>query len=70
MTIDVKIVCAVLQVHGKNQSHQSEVMITMQVTYENMIDPVKVYLETHELHWASFAAVNQEITILNFNQLR
>lgn len=40
------------------------------MTDEDVVDPVKVRLEFHELHLRTLAAVDQKEVILNFNELR
>ena len=42
-------------------------MIAMQMTDEDMIDSVKIYVEFHQLHLGTFATINQKMTILNFH---
>ena len=70
MAVEVKIIRASKQMHGKDQSHKPEVVITVEVRDQNVIDTMKVCLVPHQLHLCSFAAVDQEIAILNFDQLR
>jgi hypothetical protein len=65
----VQVIDSPLQMHRKNQPHESEVMIPMQMADENMIDPVEVSLQTHELHLCAFATINEEIPVLYFNKL-
>ena len=65
----MQFIGSALKVHGEDESHQAEVMVTMQVTDKNVIDTMEVCLKTHELHLGSFAAINKENTILNFDQL-
>ena len=70
MTVQMQVIYPSLEMHRKNQSHQSQVVITVQVADENMIDSVEIGLQTHELHLRSFTTVNQEVAILYFNKLR
>jgi hypothetical protein len=42
-------------------------VIAVKVADEYVVDPVEIYLKTHELHLRSFATVNQEITALYFH---
>ena len=65
----MQFIGSALKVHGEDESHQAKVMITVQVTDENVIDAMEVYLKTHELHLGTFAAINEKNTILNFDQL-
>lgn len=51
----------VLEVHGEEQAHQPEVMITMQVTDENVPDPMDVNSIVGELYLGTFAAINQKV---------
>jgi len=55
--------------HGEDQTHQSKIMIAVQVADEDVIDPVEVSLHPHKLHLRGFAAIHQECAILNFNVL-
>jgi hypothetical protein len=66
----VQVVDPSLKVHGKNQSHQSEIMIAVKMADKYVVDPVEICLKTHELHLRRFAAVNQEIAALYFHKLR
>jgi hypothetical protein len=66
----MKIINSSLEVHGKDEPHQAEIMIAVQVTYENMVDTVKIDLQAHELHLRSFTAVNKKMPVLYFHQLR
>ena len=70
VTIHVQVIDPPLQMHCKNQSHQSEIMIAVKMADKDMVDPVEIRLKTHELHLRRFAAVNQEIAALYFNKLR
>jgi hypothetical protein len=45
-------------------------MIAMKVTDENVVDPMEVCLKFHELHLGAFSAINKEMAVLNFQQLR
>ena len=69
VTIYVQVVGSTLQMQRKNEAHQSEVMIAVQMANEDMIDSMKVGLHTHELHLGSFATINQERSILNLDEL-
>lgn len=70
LAVNMKVICPSQQVHRKNEPHKAKVMITVQVTDEDVIDPVQVGLETHELHLGTFAAIDQEVPVLYLNQLR
>lgn len=69
VTIHVQIVSPALQMHGKYQSHQSQVMIAVKMADKDVVDPVEIYLKSHELHLRTFAAVDQEIAALYFHKL-
>jgi hypothetical protein len=69
-TVKMKVICSAQQVHGKDQSHQPQVMVAMQMTYKNMIDPVQVRLETHELYLRAFATIDKKMSVLDLHQLR
>ena len=53
--------------HGEDKPHETEIMISMKVTDKDVIDAMKIYLQAHELHLCPFAAVNEEMPVLNFN---
>lgn len=65
IAVEVQIIRTLLQVHGKEQAHQSQVMITVQVTDENMIDLMKRHLVAAQLHLHTFTAIDQKMTVLN-----
>ena len=70
VTVKVQVISPALKVHREDQAHEPQIMIAVQVTDENMVDTMKVYLEMHELHLHTFTAVDQEVLILNFHELR
>ena len=69
VTVKMEIVRSSLQVHGKDQPHQPEIVIAVQVADKNVIDPVITYLKPHELHLYRFTAVDQKMPVLNFDEL-
>ena len=69
MAVDVKIVGSMMQVHRKDQAHQSEVMVTVQMADKDVADAVKVCLVFHQLHLSAFTTVDEEMEILNFYPL-
>ena len=69
VAVYMELVCPALKMHREDQSHQAQVMITVEVTDEDAVDAVEIDLKMHELHLHTFAAVHQEILILNFNEL-
>jgi len=58
------------QVHGKQQAHQTKVMITVQVTDKNVIDAMVGDLVTHELHLRPFTTINEDVPVLYVEILR
>jgi len=66
----MQIVHPVLQVHGEEQSRQAQIVIAVQVTYKNMIDPVVGKLKSHELHLSPFTAVDEKVAILDLHPMR
>jgi hypothetical protein len=70
VAVKVKVICPALEVHGKKQSHQSEVMVSMQMADENVVDPVEICLKAHQLHLCTFSTIYKEVPVLNFYQLR
>ena len=69
MAVDMEVVGTSLQVHGEDQTKEPEIMITMQVTDEDVIDAMEVSLLLHQLHLCAFAAVNEKTTSLDLHQL-
>jgi hypothetical protein len=65
----MKVIGSPLEMHGEDQTHQTKVVVAMKMTNEDVIDPVEVSLELHQLHLSAFAAVDEKIMILYFNQL-
>jgi len=70
MTVQVQIVDSSLKVHREDQAHQAKIVIAVQVTDENMIEPVKIYSLTHQLHLCGFTAIHKKRPALHFNELR
>lgn len=68
--VNVQIGFTPEQVHRKNQSHQPEVMIAMQVTDENVIDLLLAELVPPQLVLTSFAAVDQQLVVMQGQVLR
>ena len=66
----MKILCTAQQAHAVEQADQSKIMITMQVRDENM--PKVTVFQTHLPHpyLCSLAAINQELLVPEFQQLR
>lgn len=67
MTVDVKIICSSEQMHREKEAHQPEVVVAMQMAYQDVTDSMKVRLVFHQLNLSTFTAVYQEITILDFH---
>lgn len=44
-------------------------MITVKVAYEDVIDPVEICLKPHKLHLCALSAIDEKMSVLNFNQL-
>jgi anti-sigma-K factor RskA len=65
----MKISGAFLQVHGKEQAHQPQVMIAMQMADKDVIYFVDWDLVSHQLHLSAFTAVDQKISVLNVQVL-
>jgi hypothetical protein len=51
---------SVHQTHARQQAYQSEVMITVQMRNENVIDPASSYFISRQLHLRSFATIHQK----------
>ena len=48
------------QSHACNQTDQPEIMVTMQVGNENMVDFTPAYFISGYLHLGTFTTINQE----------
>ncbi len=44
-------------------------MVAVQMADKNMIDPVEVYLQPHQLHLGCFTTVDEKVPALNFHEL-
>ena len=44
-------------------------MVAVQMADKNMIDPVEVYLQPHQLHLGCLTTIDQEVSALNFHEL-
>jgi len=55
--------------HGEEESHEPEVVVSVQVTDEDVIYFMIRNLEPHQLHLSAFATVDQEVTVLNIDVL-
>ena len=69
MAVDMQVADPTLQVHGKDQPHQSEVVVAVKMAYEDVMDAVEINLKAHQLHLSAFAAVDHKILVLDFNEL-
>lgn len=67
MAVNVQVICPSVEMHREDQSHQPEVVVAMQVTDENVTDPMNVRLVPHQLHLSPFATVDKERSVLYFN---
>lgn len=65
VTVQVEDSFPSLQVHGKEQAHQTEVVIAMQVADEDVPDPMNVNTLIRQLDLGSFTAVNQKMVTPN-----
>jgi hypothetical protein len=69
MRINVQVCFAMIEVHGEHKAHETQVVIAMQVAYENVTDPVKTGIGLSKLQLRTFATVDQEMTVLNIQML-
>jgi hypothetical protein len=53
------------QVHAEQNSGEAQVMITVKMADQHVIDTLKRDLEARELHLRTFPAVNQEVLVLD-----
>jgi hypothetical protein len=56
---------ALLQVHGREQTGQAKVVVTVQVTDEDITNALMLYFVTHQLHLCTLAAINQVDLVAN-----
>ena len=57
-TIKMKVILSSQEMHGEQQAHQSEVVITMQVADEDVVDFMMAEVVSLELQLAGLSAVN------------
>ena len=57
-TIKMKVILSSQEMHGEQQAHQSEVVITMQMTDEDVVDFMMAEVVSLELQLAGLSAVN------------
>src|SRR5690606_1049386 len=65
----MQFVKAMLQLHSKDQPHQAEVVVAVQVANEDMVNPVEIDLIAHHLHLRGLAAVDHEMAVFDLQQL-
>ncbi len=58
MTVQMEVGYPALQVHTKEEAHQSQVVITMKMTDKNRMDFMIGKLILHQLHLRAFATIN------------
>jgi hypothetical protein len=61
---NVQIIAAVSQVQCGKQSHQTVVVVTMQVADKNMPEPAQFQPITAYLHLGAFPAINEKALII------
>lgn len=69
LAVDMQVIGSAQQVHCKDQSHQTEIMIAMKMADHNVVDAMEVDTEFHQLHLSTLSAINEEMTILDFHKL-
>lgn len=57
------------EVHGEQESHEPQVMITMEVTDEYVVDFVCAQLKAFELLLTAFTTINQKVVFLDYEVL-
>jgi hypothetical protein len=67
VTVKVKVIRSPQEMHGEDQTHQTEIMVAVEMGNENVVNAMKVGLETHQLHLRTLAAIDKEETILYLN---
>jgi hypothetical protein len=63
----MQVVNSSLKVHGKDQSHKAQIMVTMQMTYKDVVNAMKISLQTHKLHLRSLTTIDKKGAILYFD---
>jgi len=61
---------ASIEVHCEKETHQSQVVVAVEVTYKNVIDAMMAQVHLVQLHLCSFPAVDQEVPVLDHQLLR
>jgi hypothetical protein len=56
----MQIVAAALQMVGKDEAHQTQVMIAMEMTDEDVVDPAMADIVPHHLNLGSLTAIDQK----------
>lgn len=68
--VNMEIVFPMQEMHGEQQPHESQEMVTVQVADENVIDFKCTQLKALELLLTAFSAIDEEVMILNDQVLR
>ena len=58
MRINMKIILAMIEMHGEQKSHESQVVIAVKVTDEDMTDAVCADVRLRNLKLSTLAAVD------------
>src|SRR5882672_6102867 len=61
MRVNMKVGFAMIEVHGEQEPHQSQIMIAVQVTDEYMTDTMKTDAGLGNLKLRTFAAIDEEV---------
>jgi hypothetical protein len=66
----VKIGLPLIQVHAKEQAHQTQIMIAMHVADKNGFQAMEIPTKAAKLHLRALASIHQKVMLTNLNVLR
>ena len=66
----MKIVFPAQQMHREQQTHQAQVVVSMQVADEDVVDFVNTQIKPSHLQLAPFAAIDEKMMVMNNYILR
>lgn len=70
MGVKMQIIGSALQLEREQQTHEAKVVVSVQVTYKDVVNLVVGQIKSHQLHLRSFATVNKKMSVLNSKELR
>lgn len=70
MGMNVEVGGTFQHAEGRNQSHQAEAVVAVEVRNEDVVQPAELQFGAAELHLCPFAAVNHEQLLADVKHLR